>query len=93
MTDKIITIEISGEGAVIDAALDAFVKQNGWTEEVNGEPNPVTKMDKAEAVLKSFFGQTVTAYQVNEAARVARELAAEESAAALDLTTMTVTVA
>lgn len=93
MTDKTITIEITGEETVIDAALEAFVKQNGWAEIVNGEPNTVTQMDKAEQVLKSFFGQTVTAYQTNMAADAARQLAAEQAAAALDLTTMTVTVA
>jgi len=92
MTDKTINLEITGDEAVIDAAMDSFVKQNGWTEQVNGEPNPVSKENKAREVLRAFIMQTVAAYNINQAQIAAREAAAAQTATALDLTTMTLTV-
>ncbi len=87
MTDKTINLAITGVAEVIDAAMDAFVRQNGWTEE-----SEQTKEEKAREVLRAFIMQTVEAYNVNQAQIAAREAAAAQTAAALDLTTMTLTV-
>jgi hypothetical protein len=87
MTDKAINLAITGDEAVIDAAMDAFVKQNGWTED-----STQTKEQKAREVLRVFIMETVTAYNINAAQIAAREAAQTQTAAALDLTTMTLTV-
>ena len=87
MTDKTINLAITGNEAVIDAAMDAFVKQNGWTPE-----SEQTQEEKAREVLRSFIMETVQAYNINAAQIAAREAAAAQTLAALDLTTMTLTV-
>lgn len=87
MTNKTINLAITGVAEVIDAAMDAFVRQNGWTEE-----SEQTKEEKAREVLRNFIMQTVEAYNVNQAQIAAREAAAAQTAAALDLTTMVLTV-
>lgn len=87
MTDKTINLAITGDESVIDAAMDAFVKQNGWAED-----SELTKEQKAREVLRAFIMETVAAYNVNQAQIAAREAAATQTAAALDLTTMTLTV-
>lgn len=85
---KTITLEITGEDAVIDAALDAFVRQYGWTEETEE-----TQVEKARAVLRGFIMETVKAHNIKAAEDLARSAAATETEAALDTTTMTVAVA
>jgi hypothetical protein len=87
MTNKTINLAITGNEAVIDAAMDAFVRQNGWTEE-----SEQSKNEKAREVLRGFIMETVTAYNINQAQIAAREAAAAQTAAALDLTTMVLTV-
>lgn len=87
MTDKVINLAITGNAAIIDAAMDAFVKQNGWTEE-----SEQTKEQKAREVLRAFIMETVTAYNINQAQIAARESAQAQTEGALDLTTMTLTV-
>lgn len=87
MTDKTINLAITGDAAVIEGAMDAFVKQNGWTEE-----SEQTQEEKAREVLRAFIMETVRAYNINQAQFAAREAAASQTAAALDLTTMTLTV-
>jgi hypothetical protein len=87
MTDKTINLAITGVAEVIDAAMDAFVRQNGWTTE-----SEQTQEEKAREVLRGFIMETVQAYNINAAQIAAREAAAAQTAAALDLTTMTLTV-
>ena len=85
--DKIINLQISGVAEVIDAAMDAFVKQNGWTEE-----SEETKEKKARLILRAFIMETVSAYNINQAQIQAREAAQAQTAQALDLTTMILTI-
>lgn len=93
MADKTVNLEITGNEQVIDAAMDAFVKQNGWVETLpNGNANPQTKEQKAREVLRAFIMQTVEAYNVNQAQIAAAEAARAQTGAALDLTTMVLTV-
>lgn len=87
MTDKTINLAITGPAPYIDAALDSFVKQNGWTED-----SELTKEQKAREVLRAFIMQTVEAYNITQAQQAARDAAAAQTAAALDLTTMILTV-
>jgi hypothetical protein len=93
MTDLSIVITMSGEQSIMLRKMLAVAKQNGWTEEVNGEPNPVTAMAKAESVFRNFFEQTVSAFETNEAVNVVRLSAAEQSAIEMKEITLTVTVA
>jgi hypothetical protein len=88
MTDKTINLAITGDGTVIDAAMDAFVKQNGWTAE-----STETQEHKARDVLRAFIMQSVEAYNINQAKDAAAAAAKAQTEAALDLTTMTLTVA
>jgi hypothetical protein len=87
VNQKIINLQIFGEAEVIDAAMDAFVKQNGWTEE-----SDETKEDKARLVLRAFIMETVKAYNINQTQIQAREVAEAQTASALDLTTMILTI-
>lgn len=81
--EKTISIQIVGAEQVIDSALDAFVRQHGWTDTINGEPNPVSKTDMARSVLMKFITETVSAYTSEQAAKAAREQAAVQTADAL----------
>jgi hypothetical protein len=87
MTDKTINLAITGDETVIDAAMDAFVRQNGWTEE-----STETMNEKAKEVLRAFMMQTVEAYNITQAEIAAREAAVAQTAAAFDLTSMVLTV-
>lgn len=97
MADKTITIELTGPAEVIDPSLVAVCKQNGWQEQVtvNGElvDNPLTKEDKARDVIRTFLMESVKAYNIEQARIAAAQAAASETAAAIDLTTLTLTVA
>lgn len=92
MAEKTITIEITGDEAVIVPALDAFVKQYGWTEEIDGKPNPETKEVKARAILRQFMIEVIKAYNIKQAEKLAREQAGSQTDSALDLTVMTLEV-
>lgn len=85
-------MDITGDESIIDAAINAFVRQHGWTDEVNGEPNPVTKTEAARTILLQFIMDTVTAYNTEQAAAAARIAAAEATETALYSTVMTLTV-
>ncbi len=87
MTNKTINIAITDNEAVIDAAMDAFVRQNGWTEE-----SEQSKNEKAREVLRDFIMETVTAYNITQAQNAATQAAKAQTAAAFDLTTMVLTV-
>lgn len=80
MTTKFIRITMSGPAEVVDASLDAFVRQYGWTDEVLGEPNPQSKEDRAREVLFAFILDTVKFYN----RRMAEEAAAQVAQAAVD---------
>jgi hypothetical protein len=87
MSNKIINLQISGVAEVIDAAMDAFVKQNGWSEDSED-----TKEDRARSILRAFIMETVTAYNINQAQIQARQIAEAQTSQALDLTTMILTI-
>jgi hypothetical protein len=90
---KTISINIEGEDAVINSALDSFVRQHGWSEMLsNGEPNQITAIQAARNVLASFITQSVAAWNGEVAARVARQEAAAQTEEALLGTQMKLTV-
>lgn len=84
MAQKKIVLELVGEESLIDASLDAFVRQYGWTEEsVDADNNPITKEFKAKEILRLFIVDVVTAYNVNQAKITAAEATTQATWAAL----------
>ena len=93
---KTITIEITGDGDIIEAALDSFVRQQGWTDTVmlEGEtvPNPVSKADAGRQAIMRFIMENVAAYNGEAAAIAAKAQAIEASTTAMYQTVLTLTV-
>lgn len=88
MADKTLTISIVGDELIIDPALDAFVRQNGWK-----DGDTQTQTDKARDVIRAFIMEQVTNYNVAQAISAAAATAAAQTNGALDMTTMTISVA
>ena len=49
------------------ALLDDFCSQYGYQEEIEGEPNPVSKKDFANSKITNYIKETVNAYRKTEA--------------------------
>lgn len=64
---KVIRISLTGPDDVVASSLDAFVRLNGWTDEVLGEPNPQSQVDKAREVLFGYLVDSVKFYRRKEA--------------------------
>lgn len=87
MTDKTITITLTGPDAVITPSLDAFVRQYGWTEQAEE-----TREAKARLIIRQFIMDTVKAYNIDQARTAAATAAQSQTEQAIDLTTLTLTV-
>lgn len=85
MADQTLNINIVAPEEVMPAALDAFCRQTGWTEE-----NTLTQLEHARLIVRHFFMSTIREYNIDQARKTAASQAAAESDAALDLATMTV---
>lgn len=73
---KKLVLTLEGIPSSVDAALDSFVRQYGWTEDTkDSEGNPVTKEAKATEVIRQYLLDSVIAYNV-DAAKKAAETAA-----------------
>lgn len=90
--DKTVTMAITGDEQIIDSALDAFVRQHGWVDTINDSPNPQTQTEAARAILLRFILETVSTYNADQAAKLARTDAASQTEAALYSTVMTLDV-
>lgn len=81
MATKRLVLTFEGKAETVDAAVDAFVRQYGWTPEtVDAEGNPVTQQEKARQIIRQYFLDTVTAYNVERA----KELAASQAKTATE---------
>lgn len=92
MADKTVTVTITGPEEVMDPAIDSFVRQYGWTEEVDGVPTTETKEERARAILRGFMIDVIKAYNIKQAELFVRETATTQSDQALDATTMTLVI-
>jgi hypothetical protein len=88
MAKFVITVE--GEPTYINAGLDSFARANGFKE--SDEPGALTMIQVAEKAVKQYFRETVSSYNSQQAANAAREAALLQSIAALDETTLIITV-
>lgn len=79
MAQKEFTLKLYGPEEIMDPAIIAFCKQNGWTEKVfvNGEEidNPTTLVMKTREVMRAFILETVKAWNISQA----REQAARQA--------------
>lgn len=92
MAQKKLVLELVGEDVVIDGAVDAFVRQNGWTEESkDADGNPISKNEKARLVIRQFFLDTVTAWNVEAAKQTAANAAVQQTQTIIDLAELTLT--
>lgn len=92
-----ITITLDGDQTIVEAGVDAFAKQNGWEETVFNEEgnevaNPVSKLEYAEGVLRAYFRETITAWNIKQAETAAREQAKAQTESSLDQTSISVSV-
>lgn len=81
-----LTLTLSGPGQVIDAGLDSFVRFHGWTE-ADGR----TQLAFAEDHFRGHLREGVREWNAREAKRLAAAAATAQTAAALDLATLTLT--
>lgn len=89
MTDKTLTLTVTGDQAVVDDALDAFARHHGWVEQVtdsNGITinNPVSKLQQTENVLRAYIAGGVQEFRKVAAAEAALAAAEAATGAALD---------
>lgn len=88
MTAKTISVSISGESGIIDGLLDAFARQSGWTETIEGDngqqvPNPTTRKDIAAAAIKGFVSESVIAFNAQRASEAAKAKAGRDTIKAM----------
>lgn len=88
MAEKKVIIDIVGDEAVVDAGLASFAKACGY---VDGQESP-TQLEVVQNALRSYFRNTINAYNVEEGQRLAGEAVLEKSNQALDTTVLTVKV-
>jgi hypothetical protein len=88
MAEKKVIIDIVGDETVIDAGLDSFAKSFGY---VDGQESP-TQLEVVQNALRSYFRNTINAYNIQEGQRLAGEAVLEQSNAALDTTALSVRV-
>jgi hypothetical protein len=88
MAKFIITVE--GDAPYINAGLDSFARANGFVE--SEDPEALTAIQVAEAAIKRYFRETVSAYNSQQAAELARQAAIGQSILALDETTLVISV-
>jgi hypothetical protein len=88
MARFVITVE--GEAQYINAALDSFARANGFKESI--EPEAPTMIQVAEAAVNLYLRDTVSRYDSQQAANAAREAAIARSNAALNETTIVISV-
>ena len=88
MAKFVITVE--GGSQYINAALDSFARANGFKE--SAEPDAPTMIQVAEAAVNLYLRDTVSRYDSQQAANAAREAAIAQSIAALDETTLVISV-
>jgi hypothetical protein len=96
---KEFVLTISGPDAVIDGALDAYVRRYGWTATVPGDseeeptkPHPMTQEQYARFALRAHVMDAVTSQFVADAKSQAEAVAKAGASAAIDTTTMTLEV-
>lgn len=88
MAEKKIVIDIVGDERVIDAGLDSFAKSFGY---VDGQESP-TQLEVVQNALRSYFRNTINAYNVQEGQRLAGEAVLDQSNKALDTTVLTIKI-
>lgn len=100
-----LVITISGDETVIEQGLDAYVRYNGYTDQIpnenydpndpNSSPmidNPETKVEFANKSLAAMFRRDIKAYNVIQSQAQAAEQASTATDSALDLTSVSTEV-
>lgn len=92
MAERTDTIEIIGDGDLLDAGYLAIAKANGWREKIVVEgfevDNPSSPKEFSMAVTKKFWRDTILNYNANVAAELARNQIYTQSGLALDTLTI-----
>ena len=95
MADTKICLELSGASELLNAGVDAFVYQNGYTDKIINDDgleidNPITKLNFARNILRDFMRQNIAAYNINKAKQDAALIAEAATTESLDALTFEV---
>jgi hypothetical protein len=90
---KTITIQIVGDGAIIDSAIASFAAANrSRFKQPNDDQSEPSDIQVSERAIKSYFRETVEAHNVEAARQAAAIEAVAETQAAIQTLVLTAEV-